>query len=71
MPSEIHSVIFDKAYYSQSAAKKELSKMGLKPIKNVDITKNYLRYRIQDPSKYSKFAIKNTSKNMKLVLGFY
>ena len=71
MSSTVHSVIFEKSYWTTQDARRELNKMGLKPIKHVDITKNYLRYRFVDPREFDHFITKNTNKHMKLVIGFY
>jgi hypothetical protein len=63
--------MFEKSYWSTADAKKELKKMGLTPIKRVDVTKNFYRYRIVDPREFERFSIKNTNKHMKLVIGYY
>lgn len=70
MPSEIQAVMFSKNDWNDEQAKRKLKSMGLHPIKPVHETANYLRYRIQDPGYYTRFAIKPTSKGMKLVIGF-
>lgn len=71
MSSTIHSVMFERSYWTAPEARRELKKMGLTPIKHVDITKNFYRYRIVDPREFERFSIKNTSKHMKLVIGYY
>jgi len=71
MPSsDIQSVIFDKKYYSCYTARKWLKKKNLKPIKRVDKTNKYLRYRINSPNKYKSFTTKSTNDNLKLIIGF-
>lgn len=71
MSSALHSVIFEKKYWTTSEARRELKKMHKTPIKRVDETQNYYRYRIIDPKEFRYFRIKNTGKGMKLVIGFY
>jgi len=44
--------------------------MGLIPLKEVHVTKDKLRYRIQDPAKFSKLRTKKTSKGVELILEF-
>jgi len=48
--SKIHSVLFDKAHVSKSEANRWLKVHNIKPIKPVDVSENYLRYRINSPS---------------------
>lgn len=69
--STIHSVIFNKSQWNKIKAKQELKKLGLKPIKHVDETLNYLRYRIVDPKEFKSFSTKNTNKGFKLIIGYY
>jgi len=70
MTSNIQSVIFNKKYYTCTTARNWLKKKKLKPIKRVDKTDKYLRYRINSPSKYKSFTTKSTSDNLKLIIGF-
>jgi hypothetical protein len=70
MVSEIQAVIFNKQVWNQNKAQQELKKMGLKPIKPVHETSNYLRYRLHDPSQYTHFVTKPNQNQFKLVIGF-
>ena len=54
MPSEL-----------SKAKREKFKKQGEYPRK----TKNWLRYRQEEPFKFSKFRIKEISKNRKLVIG--
>lgn len=67
--SDIQAVIFKKRYYNAERARKWLDKHKLIPIKRVDKTQNYLRYRITPP-KYKRYAIKKIKGGIKLVLGW-
>jgi hypothetical protein len=51
---EIQAVLFDKNEYTSKDALQWLKKHELSPIKRVHVTKNYLRYRINEPTKYTK-----------------
>lgn len=70
MVSKVHSVIFEKQYYTATQARRKLKEMGFTPIKHVDITKSYLRYRIVDPNEFTRFITKSTGQGLKLVIGF-
>jgi len=69
--SEVHTVLFDKKYHKPSDARIFLKDHGWKAIKKVHKTKNYLRYRLADPSKFKKFITKEITPSIKIVIGFY
>ena len=46
MMSSIQAVIFNKKKYTANEARKFLQKNNMHPIKRVDKTTNYLRYRL-------------------------
>lgn len=68
--SEVQSVLFDKKYYTTQDARKWLADHNFVRMKHVDITKNKLRYRIQDPSYFRRFRIKKITKGIEFVIGF-
>lgn len=71
MSSSIQSVLFDKKIFTTTEARAWLKRNDLKPIKRVDITKNLLRYRIQNPNKFKRFRIIEVSNStVKFVIGF-
>ena len=41
-----------------------------KPIKRVDKTLNYLRYRLVEPNKFKNFIMKKTGIGINLVIGY-
>lgn len=69
--SEIHAVIFNKFMWSTLGAKVWLRHHNLEPIKQMRETKNYYRYRIRDPKKYSHFSTINTDAGIKLIIGYF
>ena len=71
MVSKIQSVMFNRKVWNTEMARKWLEKNKKKPIKKVDKTKNWLRYRLKSPGQFKRFRIKNIEKfSIKLVLGF-
>ena len=68
--SEIQSARFRRGVWTTSEARRWLKKHKLVPMKRVDISKNYLRYRIKPPSEFTHFRTKNLNNNMELVIGF-
>ncbi len=56
-PSEIQSVLFEKAKWTEEKARKWLKEHNMKAGK-VDVTAQYLRFRQHDPEKYSKIRTK-------------
>ena len=69
--SQIQSVMFNRKIWTTKMARKWLKNKKWKAIKKVDITKNFLRYRLRRPHVYKRFRIKNIKKfSMKFVLGF-
>lgn len=66
---EVHSIIFDNKKFDTTAARNWLRMYGYMPIKHVDKTKNYLRYRIRDPKLFKSFVIKEITDGVKFVFG--
>tara|TARA_R100000664_G_C2748498_1_gene135935 strand:+ start:97 stop:363 length:267 start_codon:yes stop_codon:yes gene_type:complete len=50
MVSKIQAVLFPIKHWDATKARNKLRSMGLKAIKKVDKTENYLRYRILEPN---------------------
>ena len=67
--SSIQAVLFKKPFTTKKA-RAFLKKNGFKPIKRVDKTKNFLRYRIRDPKQFKRFRTISFTKNIKAVVGF-
>lgn len=71
MVSTIQSIIFDRKYWSSIEARKWISKHNLRPIKPAHLTKNKIRFRLEDPKLFNRFRIKRLPNNIELVIGFY
>lgn len=65
--SKVQSIIFKKSKYNSNEARKWLKKHNYSPIKRVDKTINYLRYRIRAPSKKYNYFIKEITPSIKFV----
>ena len=67
----IQNVIFDKKIWTTSKCRIWLKKHGFKPIKRVDVTDNYYRYRIKHPIEFMKgsFITYNFGHGIKSVMG--
>lgn len=65
----IQSVLFKKELFTTAKARAYLKKRNLKPIKRVDITENYLRYRIRSPKGFKRFYSKEIQKGVSYIIG--
>jgi hypothetical protein len=69
--SDIQSVIFYKRLWKKSDAAKWLKNHKFSNAK-VDSTRNTLRFRQSDPTKFKRFTIKSApEKGILFVIGFY
>lgn len=68
-PSQVQSIVFQKAEFSVKDAKRWLKEHNYK-VSKVDKTDNTLRFRQEDPKLYSEFRVKNLPNGIMLVLGF-
>jgi hypothetical protein len=66
----IHSILFDKNYYTIKQTKDYLRLHDMKPIKKVHITTNFYRYRLIDPKIFKSFSTKSISPHIKIVIGY-
>lgn len=55
----VQAILFDNKKWTEIKAKKYLKDRDIIPIKPVHKTTNFLRYRLQDPSLFKSFYIKN------------
>lgn len=70
--SDIQSVLFNKNAFTEKQAEIWMKKYHLHPIKEVHITKHFLRYRQKDPTIFKNFITQHTKDpNVELVIGFY
>lgn len=68
-PSQVQSIVFQKAEWTIKDAKKWLKEHNYKYGK-VDKTPSTLRFRQEEPELYSEFRVKNLPGGIMLVLGF-
>lgn len=68
----VQSILFDKKKWTCNKARIWMTKHKHKPIKRVDKTysKNFLRYRLQDPKKFKNFSSKKLPNGVQLVFGW-
>jgi len=67
LPNNIQSIIFNKKYYYPNDTKEVLNNLKIKPIKDIHETKNYYRYRINNPNKDKKYRTYDTGYGIKIV----
>lgn len=65
----IQSILINKRLLNKVKAKEYVKKMGYKPIKKVHETKNYYRFRINDPSLFDVFVTKKINDTVTIVFG--
>jgi hypothetical protein len=69
--SEAQAVVFElTSGWNPKTARSWLRDRGYKPIKPVHRTGQSLRYRLNDPKKYSSFITKQLGQGIKLIIGF-
>ena len=69
--SRVQAVIFKNSVYTPKEAEQWLKKNKFHPIKAVHKTKNYLRYRIEEPDNFHIFRLKSIEhNNIKMVMGY-
>ncbi len=67
--SKVQAVIFKKQFWNCERARIWLKKHDFQTIKRVDITKNFLRYRIEDPKIFESFRTKKITKTISFIIG--
>ena len=71
MTSEIQAVLFDKKKWAKGKASRWLQMHNFRPIKDVHITGNFLRYRLRNPKKFKRLRIKHDPESgVSLIIGF-
>lgn len=69
MSNKLQSVIFPKTSFTEEEAMLWLQENELEPIKPVDVTANFLRYRIAPPSDFDRFITQKLGNGIGLVIG--
>ena len=67
---QLQSVIFKKKYWTPTKARAWLKNEGIKPIKKVHITDDYLRYRVKE-QKYENYITRDMGNNVKFIMGVW
>lgn len=71
MGTHIQAVLFDKSIYTTTQARAWLKKEGIQPLKRVDNTEKYHRYRIIEPNyKKYNYRIKRSRKGIDFIIAF-
>jgi len=68
--SNIQAVHFEKNKWKDTQCKRKLSDMGLKPMKAVHITPNFLEYRILSPTLFKRFITLKKRGGIQLIIGY-
>lgn len=66
----IQSVRFPKENWTPDKARRWLKRHYLKPIKKVDISPSFYRYRIEEPNNYKSFSTVVLNDDIQLVIGY-
>lgn len=65
----LQSLLFKKKYWRLPSAKYWIKKHGYLPLK-LDITKNFYRFRLLEPIRFSTYRIIEFGDNIKAVVAF-
>jgi hypothetical protein len=71
VPPVLQSVRFERGRWKPAAALKWLREGGIHPIKAVDATPNWLRYRIRNPRHGARYVTKTDDASGIQLLGMY
>lgn len=70
---QMQNIMFDKKKWTTQQARSFMMRNKIKPIKRVDITNNYYRYRLIDPKYFKKGTFRtitlSNKKKIKAVVG--
>lgn len=69
--SEIQAIIFDKNYWSLKQANSFIHLHDFKPIKKMHETKNYYRFRLEEPNKRYRYRTKEVFPGVKFIFRFH
>lgn len=69
-PPGLHAVIFEKKLWTTRQARAWMRAKGWKPVKRVDVTENFYRYRLRSPKQFKRFRTKRLPGGVQLILGF-
>ncbi len=66
--NHMQNVMFDRHLFTTRQAKEWMKIHNLKPIKHVDKTINYLRYRLREPRAGAHYNTKSITRGIKSVM---
>jgi hypothetical protein len=64
------AIIFDRHIWDVVSAKKWIKKHNIKPIKPPHLTDNFIRFRLEDPNKFKRFATIKTKEGIDIIIAF-
>lgn len=70
MVSEVQAVLFDADYWNIFSSHLWLQKHGIYPKKSAHVTDNFIRYRINEPDKYSRMRTKQITPTIEFIIGY-
>lgn len=68
--SDIQAILFNKNMWNYNMAINWIEEHNFYPIKPVDITNRFYRFRIRDPKQFNKLRIKKTKDGIDFIFGF-
>ena len=68
--SERQAIIFNKHTWNIPSAKKWLKKHNITPIKSPHLTNNFIRFRLEDPTKFKSYATIKTKDDIDIIIGY-
>jgi hypothetical protein len=69
--SKTQAIILSKEFFTEMEAEKWIMFHRYHPIKPVHETKQYYRFRLENPRDFSHFITKEIEDGVKLIIGFY
>lgn len=68
--SGVQSILFERPYWTEARARAWLAKKDMHAHKKLHTTKNYLRFRQEDPELFDYFRTKQVTPTIKYVIGY-
>lgn len=71
MSSNIQAILFDRELWDPVRAFNWLNEHNLRSMEKFHVTKKKIRFRMADPSGFSRLRTKNIGHGIQFVFGFY
>lgn len=68
--SEVQAILFDRNYWLPSEAEGWINLHNYRPIKAMHTSKNYYRFRIQNPDKFKRLRTLKIGNYISFIVGF-